>query len=1082
MECPNCRVENPSGFRFCGACGKPLTGGASEPERRQLTLMFCDLVGSTALSQSLDPEELHELMLAYQQVSSDVISRFEGHIAQYLGDGLLVYFGYPMAHEDDAQRAVRAGLEIVGAIHELPLRNTGLQSPIQVRIGIHTGVVVVGEMGGGQRSERLALGDTPNIASRVQSLAEPNTVLISSATHRLVQGHFECNDMGTYVLKGVSSPMRVYRVIGESRAMGRFDWGVSMGLTPLVGREREVEALAGLWEEVKRGEGRVVLLSGEPGIGKSRLLHALRQRVSKEAHVWLRCRCLSYYQNSALHPVIDLIERALDLKREDSSEEKFSKLEKAVVGAQHAVPLQETIPLFGSLLSLPLPYSYAPLNLTPQKQKEKTLEALLGWLIKISVHEPVLFVTEDVHWIDPSSLELLSLLIDYKPAPRILVLVTFRPDFNPPWIGRPHITNITLNRLNRREVEVMVESVTGNKALPPDVVEQIVSKTDGVPLFVEELTKMVIESGLLTEGEGGYELTSPLPTLAVPATLQDSLMARLDRLATVKEVAQMGATLGREFTYELLSAVSLLDEETLKRDLSRLVESELLYQSGIGTQTRYLFKHALIRDAAYQSLLKSKRQKYHQRIAQVLEDKFPETVQTQPELLAYHYTEGGFKEKAILYWQRAGQRAIERSANIEAIAHLTKGLELLKSMPDTPERTQKELVLQMTLAAPLVMTKGHAAPEVEKAYTRAQELCHQAGETPQLFMALWGLWRFYVVRAEFQIARELAEQLFSAAKSMEDPVLLLQAHRVMGVTYFFIGEQASARVCLERAISLYDPQKPYFSLYGDDPGVVCLSYESWVLWLLGYPDQALMRIEEAISLARRLSQPFSLAYALDFAAVLHHFRREEKLTKERAEEVISLSTEQGFALYVAHGTMLRGWALAEEGRRDEGIAEMHRGWAIWRATGAGVGQPYYLARLAELYGNLGHVEKGLAILSEALAIEQKSGDCACEAELYRLKGELLLIQAGRGGSSTASDNIDFLSEAEACFHKSMEIARNQGTRSWELRAAMSLGRLWEGQGRKEEARRIVAGVHGWFTEGFDTKDLREANALLEELL
>ncbi|MGE5444716.1 MAG: adenylate/guanylate cyclase domain-containing protein [Ignavibacteriales bacterium] len=680
MECPNCRVENPPGFKFCGACGKSLIEASElkpkqlyEPERRQLTLMFCDLVGSTPLSQRLDPEDFHELIRAYQQVSSDVISRFEGHIAQYLGDGLLVYFGYPLAHEDDAQRAVRAGLEIVKAVHELPLFKQ-LDQTIQVRIGIHTGVVVVGEMGGGQKRERLALGDTPNIASRVQGLAEPNAVLISSTTHRLVQGHFECNDMGIHALKGVSSPMQVYRVIGESAMRGRFEVGVGMSLTPLVGREKEVEVLAGLWEEVKNREGYVVLLSGEPGIGKSRLLHALRQRVPKEAHVWLRCRCLSYYQNSALHPVIDLIERALDFKREDSSEEKFNKLEGAMLRARCAVPLSEIIPLFASLLSLPLPDSYSPLNFTPQKEKEKTLKALLGWLIEISAHQPVLFVAEDVHWIDPSSLELLSLLIDYKPAPRILILVTFRPDFNPPWTGRPHITNLTLSRLSRREVEVMVEKVAGSKALPPEVVEQIVVKTDGVPLFVEELTKMVIESGLLTEGEGGYELTSPLPPLAVPTTLQDSLMARLDRLATVKEVAQMGATLGREFTYELLRAVSLLDEAALKRELSRLVESELLYQSDTGPQARYFFKHALIRDAAYQSLLKSKRQRYHQRIAQVLEDRFPETVQTQPELLAYHYTEAGFREKAIFYWQRAGQRAIERSANIEAITILRRDL------------------------------------------------------------------------------------------------------------------------------------------------------------------------------------------------------------------------------------------------------------------------------------------------------------------------------------------------------------------------------------------------------------------------
>ncbi|MGE0822974.1 MAG: adenylate/guanylate cyclase domain-containing protein [Candidatus Binatia bacterium] len=969
---------------------KTLDARPTDGERRQLTVMFIDLVGSTTLSQQLDAEDYHARVIAYQSACHQVIAHYEGHIAQYLGDGVLVYFGYPTAHEDDAVRAVRSGLEIVTAVRQL-----AYTPPLQVRIGIHTGPVVISEIGAGEHTEKLALGETPNIAARLQGLAEPDTVVISAATQQLVEGLFESQDLGPHTLKGISTPLSMYQVVKESATQSRFEIAVSKGLTPLVGREEELGLLRRRWEQAKDGAGQVVLLSGEPGIGKSRLVQVLKEQVSAEGATRIEFRCSPYHQNSALYPIIDHLQRLLRFAREDSPQEKLRKLEMGVLPQTRGLsPLSrplliDPIPLLAALLSLPHPAGYPPITISPQKQKEKTQEALVAWLMEEAEQAAVYCAWEDLHWADPSTVEVLTLLLEQIPTARLFTILTFRPEFTPSWSSRSYLTQLTLSRLGRAHVEALVAQVTGGQTLPVEVVEQIRLKTDGVPLFVEELTKSILEAV-------GATHASPLQ-FAIPATLQDSLMARLDRLNAAKELAQLGATLGREFSYELLHAVSPLDEGGLQRGLRQLVEGELLYQRGLPPQATYLFKHALIQDTAYQSLLKSKRQQLHQQVAQVLETQFPEIKETQPELLAHHYTEAGLAGQAIPYWQRAGERASQRSAYVEATSHLTKGIELLTTLSDTPERAQQELSLQITLGNTLMTIKGFGAPEVGNVYRRARELCQQVGETPQLFPALWGLWLFHAGRGELQTARELGEQLFGLAQIVQDSAFLLEAHHALWATSFWRGELALARSHSKQGIALYDPLQHHslaFLYGGHDPGGCCRNFGALTLWLLGYPDQALQSSHEALTLTRKVSHSFSLAEALGYASWLHEFRREEQAVQGRVEAVIVLSTEQGFPYWLVRGLVLRGWALVEQGQGEEGIAQMRRGLAAMQATGVELFRSYFLALLAEGYGKVGQPEEGLTVLAEALAFVKKAGERVWEAELYRLKGELTLKQFG----------------------------------------------------------------------------------------
>jgi class 3 adenylate cyclase/predicted ATPase len=1043
----------------------------AEAERRQLTVLVCDLVDSTVLASRLDPEDWRDVVQRYQQTCAAAIQRFEGYIAQYLGDGLLVYFGYPQAHEDDAQRAVRTGLgmiEAMGPLNTTLMRDHGVR--LAVRVGIHTGLVVVGALGGDDRQERLALGATPNLAARLQGQAAPDTVVISAATHQLVQSLFTSQALETPTLKGLDEPLTIYQVLAVSLASSPFAVASLTRLTPLVGREEELGLLRRRWAQVQEGYGQMVLLSGEAGIGKSRLVRELYEAVGSDQATPLLFRCAPSAQQSALYPVLEHLQHLVRESGEETPEAQCGRLEQAL---RHVdVPVSEALPLLAALLSLPHPAGYPPVQLSPERQKQKTQEALIAWLVGEAAQQPVLMVWEDLHWADPSTLELLGLLLDHAPMVPLLTLLTCRPTFVPPWAPRTTLSQLTLTRLTRPQVETMVQRVAGGKALPASVLRQLVGWTDGVPLFVEELTKTVLESGGLQEEAEHYDLIGSLPALTIPATLQDALRARLDHLPEGKAVVQLGAVLGRTFAYKLLRAVAPLDELALWRGLAQLVQAEVLYQQGVPPQATYTFKHVLIQEAAYQSLLKSTRQQFHQRIAQVLEARFPELVETQPELVAQHYTAAGCAEQAMPYWQRAGQQARDRSANMEAISHCTTGIELLKTLPETPEHTQQALTLYITLGAAWQMAQGLAAPEVEHAYTQAHTLCQQVGETPELVPVLFGLWRFYFVRAQLHTARELGETLLRLARHAHDPALSVIAHTAFGVTCCHLGAFATARQHLEEAIALYlsdQRHTPVFRM-GLDPGESCRVGAALTLWFLGYPAQALAHIHKALALAQELSHHFTLAHARCVAANVSQFRRDVTAVNEQAEAAVALATEHGFPFLVAWGTSLHGWALAMQGHGEEGVVRVRQGIAAYRATGAALNVPYFCTLLAEVSVPLGHTEDGLQALAEAHTLVEQHEERWWEAEIYRLRGVLLLRQTRPPQE-----------EAETWLQRALDVARRQEAKSLELRAAMSLACLWQQQGKRAAAWALLAPIYAWFTEGFDTADLQEARALLDEL-
>jgi predicted ATPase/class 3 adenylate cyclase len=1086
------------GYRFVAALVKPDVIRSSDTEalpamrperdalRRQLTVVCCDLVEASQLARQLPPEDFRDVIQAYQAMCTDIIQRFEGSIARDYGVEMMLHFGSPLAQEDASCRAIHTALAIVEALGLLNQR-LQLMPPhrLSVRLGIHTGMAVVEEPSEGGSRTQLAFGETPYVARELQALAEPDTVVISAATARLVHGLFVCRDLEATPNSDGPRSQGLVQVLRASEAQSRFEVAQRQGLRPLVGREQELGQLWQCWEKIRHGRGYSVLICGEAGIGKSRLVEALREQVehaeaaSEAAPTWRVFRCGSSTQQSTFHPVIVHLQQCLQWRRYDSPAIKLATLEEMLQSS--ALPLAEAVPLFAALLSVPLDGRYEPLALAPERQRQKTLEAIMTWLLQESARCPSLIVWEDLHWADPSTLELISLLIDQIPMAPVLILLTCRPTFQPSWSPRSYVVPLMLNRLEPDQVGQMVANELAGYRLSAEVLQEIITKSDGIPLFVEELLMRLTSSGLIHSESAPTVLPEGDLPLAIPSTLHDLLMTRLDPLNPGREMAQLGAMLGREFDYEVLLAVTKHDEPTVRQGLAQLVDAELLYQRGLPPRASYLFKHALIQDVAYQSLLDSARLQHHRQIAQTLEEQFPDVRETQPELLAHHYTAGECAAQAVYYWLQAGQYARERSAYAEAINHLTRGLTLLETLPTSHERVQHELALQLTLGPVFMTMKGYGAPEVKRVYARARELCRQVGDHSRYFSALWGLYSFYLVRAEYPTAYEFAQQLHTIAQHEDDSEHRLRAHLALGETLFWRGEMEAAQPNFEQSLHLYNDHqtRPSTVLYEQDPAVLCRTYSALAMWWGGQADQALQAMQAATLHARQLAHPPSLAWVLLCLTLLHSLRREAAAVQAGAVEVITLAAEAGFPFWVAVGTILSGWARAEQGEPEEGIQLIRQGLDAYQAIGAELGRPYFLALLAEAYGKIGAVDAGLEILAQALEASTSSGEGISWPELYRLRGELLLTQNDLTPRNTGDRPL--VREAEASLCQAAEIAARQGAKSWQLRAVLSLSRLWRLQGKSDLARRQLADVYNGFTEGFDTADLKDAKTLLDAL-
>ena len=1033
---------------------------SSEAERRQLTVMFCDLVGSTRLSTRFDPEDLRDVIGAYHSCVTNTVGRFAGFVAKYMGDGVLVYFGYPEAHEEDAERAVRAGLAIIDAVGRL-----GTPEQLSVRLGIASGLVVVGDLiGAGVAQERGVVGETANLAARLEALAQPGMLVIADSTRRQIGALFEIEDLGLQALAGFTEPQRAWHVVGESGVLSRFE-ALRSEATPLIGREEELDLLFGRWQQAKTGEGRVILVSGEPGIGKSRLSAALSRRIQGEPHIRLRYFCSPHHQDSALYPVIVDFERAAGFGRDDTVEQKLGKLRALLVrGARD----ENEIALLAELLSLPT--TAADLNLSPQRKREMLFEAVLHQLEALAKHRPVLMVFEDAHWIDPTSRELLDLTFDRVTQLRVLLVVTFRPEFQHTWDGLPRVTILTLNQLGGRDSAVLVEGLADNASLSREIVDEIVERADGVPLFVEELTRAVLESSDPDNRITAVLAASSLPDIAIPATLHASLIARLDRLGPVaKEIGQIGAVLGREFGYDLVEQVAQRPAVELRAGLDRLVEAQLLFCRGVAPQSSYLFKHALVQDAAYGTLLRSRRQELHARVATALEQDFTDLVERRPEFLAQHLTAAGDTERAVDQWLKAGQNAAARLAHIEAIRHFERGLATLAVLPKSRARDRREIELQLARGLSLFTAKGFEVSEAGRAYTRARELAEQQGDADKLSVAIYGLWQANIGSGTLAGAHILSNRLLQLTSSATDDGLRLQAHHTAWTTCLFAGEPEAAREHCEAGRRLYDPERHHTHrlLYGGhDPGVCAGYMGAQVHWLLGYPDKALAIGSEALALAEHVAHPLSHEFVLVFNAMLHVDRGEPELALQRLEVAEMLVAEQRLG-FVMEPRFLRGAALSAQGRFDEAVACLRD--ALAGGLGARTFRPYGFTRLAEALANQGQHGAAIAAVRQGMETQELTAALRWGAELHRLEGIALC-------------GLNEPERAETAFQEALRVARRQRARGHELRVATSLARLWGEQGRRAEARDLLAPVYAWFTEGFNTADLKGAKTLLDELV
>ena len=1044
-----------SGPAVATGVAQPATSRAADSaERRQVTVLFSDLVGSTALSARMDPEDLREIISAYQKCVAEVARRFGGFVAKYMGDGVLIYFGYPQAHEDDAERAVHTGLAVIDAVNRLPQN-------LAVRIGIATGLVVVGDLiGTGAAQEFGIVGETPNLAARLQTVAIPNSLVIADSTRHQIGRLFKIEDLGRQTLAGFTDPQRAWRVLAESDEHSRFK-ALRSGTTPLVGRDEDLEILLHRWARARAGKGQVALISGEPGIGKSRLLAALQERVRHEPHTRLRYFCSPQYTDTALHPIIGQLEHAAGFERDEPHSSKLDKLEKLLLVA---TPLEDRA-LIAELLSLAREGQRFPtLELTPQIRKERTLQTLLRQLEKLAEQRPVLMLFEDAHWSDPTSLELLDRIVEQVHGLPVLLLLTFRPEFIAPWISQPHVMTTTLRHLDARESAILVGHLVEDPTFKANLLEEIINRADGVPLFLEEMTKAVVETGA---GEAQGNLTARPPSVtAIPATLLASLTARLDRLGLAKDVAQIGAVVGREFSYELLRELTPFPESNLRSALDGLVASELVMRRGTVPAASYVFKHALVRQAAYEMLLRNKRRKLHGRIADLIEQK-PEISERQPEILAQHYAEAGLNEKAVDYWIQAGKRSIARSAMGEAERQFEKALARVLILPNTRQRAFQELEIQSGLGSVRLAISGFAAPHVAQTYARARELWEQLGYPPEFLRVPWGQVMYHVNRGDLARTRDLSENLMELAEQQHDASAFLPARLCMGGVNLCFGDFPESRLHLDEAHRFYAPalRNALIQPLGIDPHVMVLGFLSLVLFFLGYLDQALARSKEAIAEAREGSHRPSLAAALSIRSRLLACLPDDRLLAESANALVDIAIEQGFPYWRAQGAIYQGWCMVRNGENEAGLAQLRRGATAFRATGAELWTPIHYALEAQAEAVLGNVDVALTIIDDALLSSRARNENWFEVELVRMRGELLRTR----------DPV----MAETAFREAIEIAVRQKAKLCELRATTSLARLWVDTGRSINARKLLASVYDWFTEGFNSPDLKAAKALLD---
>ncbi len=1077
MQCSRCQSENPAGMKFCGQCGAPLlpeTGALAE--LRQLTVVFCDLVGSTVLADSMDPEELREITSAYHAACGRVIARHEGHIAQYLGDGILAYFGYPVAHEDDARRAVRTGLGIIEAMREVSARwQRSHRIALSVRIGIHTGPVVVGEVGGVERREHLALGRTPNLAARIQNLAAPGTIAISEDTRRLVRGYVDVTPLGTHDIRGLAERVTLYQVTRESGAETRLEAARGSGLTDLTGRQRELGVLESCWSRLRTNGAHTVLLEGEAGIGKSRIVDALRMRVADEGAACLESVCTPYAQGTALFPLSGMFERTLGFTRETTGSEKHAALEATL--REREIHSAETHALLAHLLGIPVSGEDPTAGYQPQKRRELTMGAALAWIRSSTRHGPALWVVEDLHWSDPTTLEFVTSLMHAVTNEPLLVILTFRPDFASTWAEGARLTRVALDRLDSSETERLAVRVAGGKRIPEKVLEQVVARTEGIPLFVEEVTKAVLELGVLVEKEDRFELQGPLPPDLIPSSVQGSLHARLDRLGPAKATAQLAATIGREFRYDLLRVVAPGGDDGLRLGLDRLLGAGLVHRLEHVPEETYLFKHALIQDAAYQSLLKKSRRELHGRIAEALLAQFPDTAQKRPELVAQHFTEAGRAEAAVRHWLDAGRLAVGRAANTEALAHIHRGIALLPDLPDE-SRAAQELELLMALVPALIASQAWISPELKRVYERAGELMvGPLGNTPHRLTVLAGLMGYHFVGGRVSQSRGLAEELLALALQYGDPLPITIGRQDCSAVYQYTGlfkrcvEEADAGLAMldvnrERAIAQLIGLSSCVGLYG---------YRGHALMMMGYADQSKQSNQEGLTLATELAHSPSIAFAMSARADWYCLCGDAGETLRHSTETIRYCDEER-SFWQPMLSVYRGWARSVLGEVEEGLAEMQRGFGTYVAIGHGVKQVQLRALLAEGLWRAGRRSEAFDVLAEAMLAATANGEGFMEPELYRLKGEFLAVSARPADAPPGvTGQLSDADAARAAIRTALDLARQQEARFLELRAATSLLDLERAFGGDVAAARAqLASVYDWFTEGMDLPDLQRA--------